>query len=217
MTKIQKELALKLMEIGGIQFDFKKGFRLVLHDVHPEAPLSPFYINLRRIRSFPEIMNLTVECLAKIVLRLDFDYIADVPTAATPIGAVLANKLRVPQITPRMDKKSHGLSTKIDGFFQKGKRAVLIDDLVTRADSKLEAIETLKANGLVVKDIVVVFDREQGGAKRLAEEGYTLHAVFKIKPTLRFYARTGKITREQLTCVLEYLAAPLGKRTVSLV
>lgn len=94
---------------------------------------------------------------------------------------------------------------------EKGKVALVVDDLVTRADSKLEAIEILETGGLIVKDVVVVFDREQGGDEQLAKKGYTLHAALKIKPTLRFYAKVGKITQKQLTRVLDYLANPLGK------
>lgn len=198
-------LALKLWESGVLQFDFERGFRMKLHDTHPEAPLSPFYINLRRVRSLPDVMDLVVDSLAEIVSQLEFDYLACVPTAATPIVAVLASRLRLPQITPRLDKKAHGLSGAIDGVFERGRRAVLVDDLVTKAGSKLEAIRILRGNGLVVEDVVVVFDRQQGGAEQLAEAGCRLHSVLKIKPVLEFYARSGLVTQEQLDQVLDYL------------
>ncbi len=109
-----------------------------------------------------------------------------------------------------MDKKTHGQKTAIDGVFESGGMVLVIDDLVTRADSKLEVIQVLEENELMVNDIVVIFDREQGGAEQLAERGYTLHAALKIRPTLKFYARVGKITQEQLDRVLEYLKDPLG-------
>lgn len=58
---------------------------------------------------------------------------------------------------------------------------------------------------------MVVFDREQSGAKELAEGGYNLHVVLQLRPTLEFYARAGKITETERDKVFDYLAAPLGK------
>jgi uridine monophosphate synthetase len=57
---------------------------------------------------------------------------------------------------------------------------VVIDDIVTDGASKLEAIEPLEAEGLVVEDLVVLVDREQGARERLLTKGYRLHAVLTI-------------------------------------
>ena len=57
---------------------------------------------------------------------------------------------------------------------------------------------------------MVVFDREQGGEQELAVKGYNLHAALKIKPTLQFYARIGRLNQEQLDKVMAYLENPLG-------
>lgn len=211
MTKPQKELALKLMEIGAIQFDFKKGWRLKLHEQHPDAPLSPFYIDLRILQSHLEAKSQLVSALIEQARKLKYDYIAGIPLAAVALASSMADRIGKPQITPRMDKKSHGQMRKIDGSYKRDGIVLVVDDLITRADSKLEAIDVLEGNGLVVKDVMVVFDREQGGAEQLAERGYTLRAVLKIKPTLKFYAEVGRITQEQLESVLDYLDASLGR------
>ncbi|HUS60123.1 MAG TPA: orotidine-5'-phosphate decarboxylase [Nevskiaceae bacterium] len=211
LTKTQEKLALSLFEAGAIQFDFKKGWRLKLHEQHPNAPLSPFYIDLRILQSRLEAKQKAVSALIEQADGIKYDCLAGIPLAAVALASSMSDKLGKPQITPRMDKKTHGQIRKIDGVYRKGEVALVVDDLVTRADSKLEAIKVLEENGLVVKDVVVVFDREQGGAEQLAEKGYTLHTALKIKPTLRFYVRAGKITQKQLTHLLDYLAAPLGK------
>lgn len=211
LTKTQKNLALALFEAGAIQFDFKKGWRLKLHEEYPDAPPSPFYIDLRILQSCLEAKQRAVSALIEQAKGLRYDYLAGIPLSAVTLASSMADRIGKPQITPRMDKKTHGLIRKIDGLYKKGEVALVVDDLVTRADSKLEAIKVLEANGLVVKDVVVVFDREQGGTKQLADKGYRLHAALKIKPTLRFYARVGKITKKQLDHVLDYLASPLGK------
>lgn len=211
MTKLQKKLALKLMKVGAIQFDFEKGWRLKLHEQNPDAPLSPFYIDLRVLPSCLDAKEEAVSALIEQAKGLEYDCIAGVPLAAVALASSMADRVGKPQITPRVDKKTHGQIRKIDGIYQKGNMVLVVDDLVTKADSKLEIIEVLESDGLVVRDVLVVFDREQGGAEQLAERGYTLHSVLKIKPTLRFYAGVGKITQGQLAYVLNYLAAPLGE------
>jgi len=207
LTKNQKELALSLFDAGVIQFDFEKGWRLKLHENHPEAPLSPFYIDLRKLQSHLNTKTAAVLALIELTKKINYDYVAGIPLAAVALASSMADKTGKPQITPRMDKKTHGEIRAIDGDYEREKTALVVDDLVTGADSKLEAIKVLEDNGLIVKDVAVVFDREQGGADQLAEKGYILHAALKIKSVLRFYADEGKITLGQLKQLLDYLSA----------
>ena len=79
--------------------------------------------------------------------------------------------------------------------------------MVTQADSKLDAISALESSGLVVRDIVVLVDREQGGAKQLADAGYRLHAAFKFSKLLDYYHRVGKIDDAKYQEARDYLAA----------
>lgn len=174
--------------------------------------MSPFYINLRLLQSHPEDAKRgAVSTLIELSQDLEFDRIAAVPRAADPLISSMADRTGWFQITPRTDKKGHGLEVNIDGVYEPGNTVLVVDDLITTSASKLETIEVLENNGLVVKDVAVVFDREKGGAEQLAEKGYTLHAALKIKPTLEFYARVGRITQGQLDHVWRYLEAPLGK------
>lgn len=90
--------------------------------------------------------------------------------------------------------------------FFKGENVLLIDDLVTRADSKLETITILENAGLKVSDVVVLVDREQGGAKQLAEAGYKLHAAFRFSQLLDYYHRVGCIDNAKYQEAINYLA-----------
>ena len=57
---------------------------------------------------------------------------------------------------------------------------MVLDDLITTGGSKIEAIAPLAEAGLVVKDVVVLVDREQGGAEELAARGLRLHAALTL-------------------------------------
>jgi orotate phosphoribosyltransferase len=84
---------------------------------------------------------------------------------------------------------------------------VVIDDVVTHADSKLEALRTLEANGLVAHDVVVLVDREQGGPEAIAAAGYRLHAAVKISELLAYWRETGGIAQGVYQRVMDYFAA----------
>jgi uridine monophosphate synthetase len=201
-TQAREHLALGLLQIGAIKFG---AFRLKLHDKKPTAPLSPIYIDLRILRSFPKMTDSAVEVYRELIEGIKFDIYADVPTAATPVVAVLSHQTRIPMISPRAEAKKHGLKSRIDGVFQEGQVVVLIDDLITRADSKLEAIAILKESGLVVHNVVVLIDREQGGAEELARQGYSCRVAFRVRELLKLYAERTRITQEQYLETIDYL------------
>lgn len=203
MTEEQKALASDLFEIEAIKFG---AFRLKLHERVPDAPLSPIYIDLRILRSFPKTLRKAVETLKELITGLKFDLLADIPTAATPFAAILSYEMEIPMISPRKDEKTHGLSRRIDGVFQHGQTVLLLDDLITKADSKFEAIRALQENGLHVHDVVVLVDREQGGAQQLEEAGYHLHTIFKLGELLQYYIIIGKLDQVRYEEVIRYLA-----------
>jgi uridine monophosphate synthetase len=119
--------------------------------------------------------------------------LAAIPYAALPIGTAVALELGLPLIYPRKEVKAHGTARPIEGEFQPGERAVVLDDLITTGGSKLAAIEPLEAAGLVVRDVVVLIDREQGGGEELAEAGYRLHAVLRLSEMLDLLVEAGRI------------------------
>lgn len=194
MTAHQRAFADHLLAIGAVKFG---AFRLKLHETQPDAPLSPIYVDLRALRSYPVAMDAAVATLAELIAAdgPTFDCYADIPMAATPLVAVLSHLTRVPMITPR-EAKTHGLAGTINGAFAPGATALVIDDLVTRADSKVEAIRILEANGLRVRDVAVLVDREQGAPAQLAALGYTLHAALRISQLLDYWRATGGIAED---------------------
>jgi len=202
MTAHQRAFADHLLTSGAVKFG---AFRLKLHETQPDAPLSPIYVDLRVLRSYPDAMDAAVATLDELIVADGpaFDCYADIPMAATPLVAVLSHITRVPMITPR-EPKTHGLSGSINGAFNLGDTALVIDDLVTHAESKLEAIHTLETNGLRVRDVAVLVDREQGAAAQLATAGYTLHAALRLSQLLDYWRATGGIDDDAYARALAY-------------
>jgi orotate phosphoribosyltransferase len=151
-------------------------------------------VDLRVLQSFPDALDAAVATLAELIEaeKLTFSRYAGIPMAATPLTAVLSHVTRIPMITPR-ELKSHGSGESINGAFKPGETVLAIDDVVTHADSKIEAIRVLEASGLVVRDVAVLVDREQGGPRTLADAGYTLHAALRLSQLLTYWRASGAI------------------------
>ena len=108
LTPKQRAFADALLTSGAVKFG---AFRLKLHETQPDAPLSPIYVDLRVLRSFPDALDTAVAALAEMIdaRELRFTRYADIPMAATPLVAVLSHLTRVPMITPR-EAKTHGVA-----------------------------------------------------------------------------------------------------------
>ncbi len=185
----QKELARALFDTGVIKFG---EFRLKLHEKHPEAPLSPIYVDQRVLRSATnEIKLLACKVLQELTTDLKFDVYADTPTAITPLVSLLSYVNGIPMITPR-GEKTHGSGAKIDGDYEPGKTVALsFDDVITSGASANDAINTLRAAGVIVKDFVALVNREQGGVEAIRNNDCTPHWAFDLSNLLEYYKRTG--------------------------
>jgi uridine monophosphate synthetase len=166
---------------------------------------SPIYVDLRLLVSHAGLLRRVGHTLAQVARDLTFDRIAAIPYAGLPIGVAMALELERPMIYPRREVKDHGTRRAIEGTYRAGEKALLVDDLITRGGSKLEAIESLQEANLVVQDVLVLIDREQGGAEDLAEQGYRLRAVLTLSELLDVLKASARITDEQHRDVVSYL------------
>lgn len=203
LSESQKELAISILESGAVQFG---QFKLKLHERNPSAPLSPVYVDLRLIRSSPKAFRVAIAAYEEMLRSVKCDLYADVPTAVTPFVGALILTTGIAMVSPRMNVKVHGLGRQIDGRFRAGQVVAVLDDLITRADSKLEAIASLEAAGLTVRDVIVLVDREQGGREELERRGYRCVSALALTAMLAFYRDEGLISLEQFARTEAYLA-----------
>jgi uridine monophosphate synthetase len=198
-------LAAALFDIGCVkfgQFKLKSGL------------ISPIYIDLRLLVSHPDVLRQVAQAMAALIREkpedtpeIQFDRLAAIPYAGLPIGVAVALETGLPLIYPRKEAKDYGTAKLIEGAFKPGETALLVDDLITKGTSKIESLKPLTDAGLVVKDVLVLIDREQGGNAELAGYGVKLHAVYTLSEILNDLVAGGRLTLAQQDEVLAWIKA----------
>ncbi len=168
---------------------------------------SPIYIDLRRLISYPHLLERVAAAYLPILRRLTFDRLAALPYAAIPIATAIGLQGRYPLIYPRKEVKEYGTRAEIEGEYYAGETVVVIDDLATTGGSKFDAIEKLRGAGLKVEDVVVLIDRQSGARESLEAGGFRLHAVLTIRELLDYWERGGKVEPANIEATRAFLAA----------
>lgn len=192
----KEKLCMALQEIGAVKFG---EFKL------KDGSMSPIYIDLRILVSFPGALKLVASVLSKEAADLKYNRVCGIPYAASAIATAFSLHTGKPMIYPRKEAKDYGTKKLIEGNFKEGETILLLDDLITSGLSKIEAIAPLREAGLKVKDIIVLIDREQGGKLAVEAAGYRLHAIIKITELLDVLKKNKKIEETQYNKVMDYL------------
>lgn len=167
---------------------------------------SPIYIDLRQIITYPKLLEQIGAAYLPFLKDLNFDRIAGLPYAAIPIATAISLQGNYPMIYPRKEAKSYGTKAEIEGEYHAGETVVVIDDLATTGESKFEAIEKLTGAGLIVKDVVVLIDRQSGARESLERAGFAMHAVLTITQLLDYWEQAGKVTKDNIDAARQFLS-----------
>ena len=162
----KKAIAEKLLQINAIKLNIEHPFTWA------SGWKSPIYCDNRKILSFPFIRDFIKSEMCNIIFQTfdNADMIAGVATAGIPWGAMAADQLKLPYIYVRPKRKEHGLGNQIEGFYESGKRVVVVEDLVSTGKSSLQVVDVLKNAGLEVEGMVSIFNYGFSQAKNVFDQ-----------------------------------------------
>lgn len=204
LLQFEEASALMLWDLGAIKINVEQPYKLV------SGNFSPIYINCRQVISDSTFMHLFTACARFIskCYQISLDVVAGGETAGIPFAAFLAQSMALPMVYVRKAKKGHGIDSLVEGNLLAGAKVLLVEDLITDAESKLHFIDALRASGGVVESVLVLFDREQGGREALKNRGIHLHAVSRMTTAMRVAEDAGLLSKCQLSSVRDYLNSP---------
>jgi len=150
----RKAVAEKLLQINAIKLSVDNPFTWA------SGWKSPIYCDNRKILSFPSARDFVKAEMCNLIHRLydSAEIIAGVATAGIPWGAMAADQLGLPYIYVRPKPKEHGLGNQIEGYYEAGKKVVVIEDLISTGKSSLLVVEVLQKAGLQVEGMVSIFN-----------------------------------------------------------
>ncbi|OGE37067.1 orotate phosphoribosyltransferase [Candidatus Daviesbacteria bacterium RIFCSPLOWO2_01_FULL_39_12] len=197
VAKQKENLILLLYKIGAIKFG---KFKL------KSGKISPYYLDLRFLCSYPSILKQVAKAYFTNLSAIKHDLIAGIPYTGIPIATAISVIFNERMIYTRKEAKNHGTTKMIEGVFKPKERVVLIDDVISDGASKLETIKPLEDEGLVVKDIIVLLDRGQGGPLVMKQKGYKCYCLADIYDIISILKKHQKITSLQVKEAEKFLA-----------
>src|SRR5579871_3770480 len=204
-------LAQALYDLGGVQFGN--------FTVSESTVSSPVFVNPKVLISNPTALRVASKLMQQEIslaqsLRRPrvhpFGVVAGVPVGGLLLATAYSLETNIPLIYARIRPEGTG-KRGIEGHFTPGDSAIIIDDLITRGSSILETAELLEENGLKVKDVIVLIDREHGATERLRHQGYNLISILKLDVMLNHYMSRGLISEETYHTCAEYLRSKQGE------
>lgn len=198
------ETASILVDIGAVIFRPKQPFE------YKSGILSPIYTDNRLIISYPEKWNKIIDFLVTKIKPLGKpDVIAGVATAGVPHAALIAAKLGLPLIYARPALKGHGLDKSVEGVLKRGKKVVVIEDLVSTGMSSLGVIEAIRKLGGKVTDQIAIFSYDLPETQKNYEANkVNLHTLTNLKDTVEVARQKGYLKPEQVDIVLDWARDP---------
>ena len=120
---------------------------------------SPIYCDNRIILSDIGCRNKITNYFSELIKEKykEVDVIAGVATGAIGIGILVAERLNLPFIYVRPEAKKHGRQNQIEGEVSKGKKIIVIEDLISTGKSSLNAVKALREAELDVLGMIAIF------------------------------------------------------------
>lgn len=201
----EKAVAEKLLQINAIKLSPQQPFTWA------SGWKSPIYCDNRKVLSFPYVRDFIKSELCSVIFEKfpEAEVLAGVATAGIAWGAMAADQLKLPYVYVRPKPKEHGLGNQIEGQLEKGKKVLVIEDLISTGKSSLAVCKVLKEAGTEVIGMVSIFTY----GFSVADEAFKAalvpyHSLTNYENLLGLALEKGIVSPEQQNTLLNWRTDP---------
>jgi len=189
-----KKTAQLLLEIQAIKLQPQQPFTWA------SGWFSPIYCDNRISLSYPKVRNYIRDRFVEDIIQnyKNVEVIAGVATGAIAIGVLVAEVLDIPFVYVKQKKKKHGRQNQIEGFLEKGKKVLVIEDLISTGMSSVNAVKALHNAEVQVLGMYAIFSYSFPQASELfANENIKLKTLSNYEYLLDQALESGTISENE--------------------
>jgi len=142
-----------------------------------------YYLDFRLLPSYPlefeKGCDAYVEMIKNEVPKVC--KIAGVAAAALPFSIIVCRKLNLPHLLIEKLEYGGSLESPLSPKLKKDEQVLLLDDATASGVTLLLTADVIHASGGVVRDAVVLVDRQEGAKELLGKAGIKLHYLLTIQ------------------------------------
>ncbi|MGK2864555.1 MAG: orotate phosphoribosyltransferase [Chitinophagaceae bacterium] len=206
-----KMVAEKLLQVNAVKLNIKEPYTWA------SGWKSPIYCDNRKVLSYPYIRDFIKSELCNLVFSKfpGAELLAGVATAGIAWGAMTADQLKLPYIYVRPKPKEHGLGNQIEGFYEKGQKTIVIEDLVSTGKSSLQVVEVLKGSGLEVAGMVSIFNYGfQIAIDAIGKNGIEYFSLTDYPTLISLAVEKGRVSKDEQEILLKWKDDPANWKGV---
>ncbi|MFQ5442397.1 MAG: orotate phosphoribosyltransferase [Thermodesulfobacteriota bacterium] len=192
MLENYKKDLLEALYVRSFMYDPDEGFLL------SSGQKSDMYIDVKRTVYSSTAMELIGYTFYQELKGAPIDAVggltlgADGIVYATALICTQHNKM-LDAFVIRKEPKKHGTRKWIEGPVKKGADVIIMEDVVTTGGSAITAVERAIEEGLNVKGVIALIDREEGGRENITEKtGLKFKAVFTRSDLIELHKKESK-------------------------
>ncbi len=169
-------------DLEAFKWNAQEGFRLA------SGKTSPYYVDCRIVLAHPYSRHLVAQLAFDLLKTQDFDLIGGLEIGAIPLATSISDfafssddQRNWRTYVVRKQAKDHGLGKLIEGTFEPGEKAVVVDDVLTTGGSLIKATEAARNQGMHVSHAFVIVDRSNNERQDyLTQQGLSLLSLVSL-------------------------------------
>ncbi len=201
----KNSIAESLLKIGAVALSVDPPFTWV------SGIKSPIYCDNRLFISYVDERRKVVDAFIEKIKQsaVQFNVVAGTATSAIPFAAWIAEKLSLPMVYVRAEKKKHGKGKAVEGKINKGDKVIVIEDLISTGKSSVQVVKNLREEGAEVVGVFSIFSYQfEKADKNFESVGIKYISLETISSLVEHAVNSGYLSREDAEIVNEFRKDP---------